>query len=878
MRIILTHEQTDFDAIASLFGVSLLNEDAIPVLPHRMNRNVKAFLHLYRDEFPFIEQRDLPGEVIDEIILVDTQSLITLKGMTKNTKVRVIDHHPLKEGLPDSWDITIVNTGANTTILVEALRERNGNLTPIEATLLLLGIYEDTGSLTYSRTTPRDLMAAAFLLEKGANLRIANNFLNIPLSKVQQELYEKIIAEAKHKHIYGYTVMIGCIDAGDIDEELSSIVHKIRDNYEPDALFVVVKLRSGLQMVARSTTDNIDVGKIAEYFGGGGHGRAAASLIRDRELKDLCIEIEKLLPKYIVPQITVAQIMSRDPQLLSPTTSARDSLEKMKRFGYEGFPVVDDDGKVIGLLTRRGVDRALTHKLNLPAFRLMESGDYHVHPNDPISDVQRLMAETGWGQLPVLDSETNEIIGIVTRTDILKTLTPEIKLPEQHNVASKLKSALPPERFRLLKIIAEVAEEQHVAFYIVGGFVRDLLLGSPSLDFDLVVEGNAIELAYALSERYGGRVTSHARFGTAKWHIDQSLIKETSPLGQIESLPNLETIDLVTARTEFYTYPTALPLVERGSIKLDLHRRDFTINTLAIRLDGKHFGELYDYWGGLNDLRRGLVRVLHSLSFVDDPTRILRAVRFEQRFGFKIEKRTMELLIDAVPLLDKLSGDRIRHEFNHIFLEKNIVEIFKRLDELNILESIFLGVQWNSWLENKLELLTRIKLSKKWRIDLDEKTLKCYLGYIFLVIHLSGDNVRSVIKRLKFPSELRETIYEVRQLFNNDGEIIKSSPTSQIVNLLDKHSALAIYAFYLAVDDLEIQENIEQYIEKWQFVRPTITGDDLRKMGLEPGPIYANILSDLRGAWLDGKIRNRDDERKLLDSIIAWHSKGENNH
>ena len=403
-------------------------------------------------------------------------------------------------------------------------------------------------------------------------------------------------------------------------------------------------------------------------------------------------------------------------------------------------------------------------------------------------------------------------------------------------------------------------------------------MGSPSLDFDLVVEGNAIELAYALSERYGGRVTSHARFGTAKWHIDQSLMKETSPLGQIESLPNLETIDLVTARTEFYTYPTALPLVERGSIKLDLHRRDFTINTLAIRLDGKHFGELYDYWGGLNDLKRGLVRVLHSLSFVDDPTRILRAVRFEQRFGFKIEKRTMELLIDAIPLLDKLSGDRIRHEFNHIFLEKNIVEIFKRLDELNILESIFLGVQWNSWLENKLELLTRIKLSKKWRIDLDEKTLKCYLGYIFLVIHLSGDNVRSVIKRLKFPSELRETIYEVRQLFNNDGEIIKSSPTSQIVNLLDKHSALAIYAFYLAVDDLEIKENIEQYIEKWQFVRPTITGDDLRKMGLEPGPIYANILSDLRGAWLDGKIRNRDDERKLLDSIIAWHSKGENNH
>ena len=179
----------------------------------------------------------------------------------------------------------------------------------------------------------------------------------------------------------------------------------------------------------------------------------------------------------------------------------------------------------------------------------------------------------------------------------------------------------------ILKEIAKIAQQQRSALYIVGGFVRDLLLGYPSLDFDLVVEGDAIKLAQSVREKLGGRVATHKRFGTAKWFLGPpSLAHPNTQDDETNSLPPSmapNTLDFITARREFYTHPTALPTIERGSIKLDLHRRDFTINTLALRLDGHHYGDLHDYWGGYNDLRQGLVRVLHSISFVDDPTRML---------------------------------------------------------------------------------------------------------------------------------------------------------------------------------------------------------------------------------------------------------------
>ena len=199
MHIILTHEQADFDAMASLLGAYLTYESSIPVLPRKLNRNVRAFITLYGMELPFIDPRDLPPEPIDKVTLVDTQSMISVKGMHAGSQVQIIDHHPIREELPTDWNVTSDEIGATATIFIEVLREQDIHLSTIQATLLLLGIYEDTGSLTYTRTTARDLNAASFLLEQGASLEIASDFLNHPLSLQQQELYDDLRSQCLHK-------------------------------------------------------------------------------------------------------------------------------------------------------------------------------------------------------------------------------------------------------------------------------------------------------------------------------------------------------------------------------------------------------------------------------------------------------------------------------------------------------------------------------------------------------------------------------------------------------------------------------------------------------------------------------------------------------
>ncbi|RPI85169.1 MAG: CBS domain-containing protein, partial [Chloroflexi bacterium] len=615
-------------------------------------------------------------------------------------------------------------------------------------------------------------------------------------------------------------------------------------------------------------------------FGGGGHSRAAAGLIKDRNLEDILTELKQRLNKVVHPAITVAQIMSRGPQLLQPRTPLEEVASRMQRFGYEGYPVVDE-GKVIGLVTRRAVDRALAHKLNLTAASLMDAGEVTVKPGDSISTLQQLMTDTGWGQIPVVHPESGKVIGIVTRTDLLKILTDDARYVGFLNLSGKLEAALPSDRHALLKIIAEAAHEQHCALYIVGGFVRDLLLEHPSQDFDLVVEGDAIALARWLSKRYGGKVTSHARFGTAKWYIkEKNGQRAVLPIPSLDVLP--EFVDLISARTEFYTHPTALPTVERGSIKLDLHRRDFTINTLALRLDGYHYGELHDYWGGLNDLRQRLVRALHSLSFVDDPTRMLRAVRFEQRFGFKIEVRTLQLLKEALELMARVSGDRIRHELDHILDESKASKMIARLEVLGVLEAIHPALYWNDWFQKKLEDLHDLNVDTFWNLGaagaeekgnirdlfLDNLPLKRVLGYMLWFIRLPLEEAVGVMNRLKISRDLVDKVVSARNLYREMPALVEKQ-TSEITFHLDEVPPLALFAVYLALDEELQRKRIIDYVTRYRQITSTISGDDLREMGLTPGPRYREILDRLRSAWLDREVETREEEQLLLKDLVG---------
>ena len=703
------------------------------------------------------------------------------------------------------------------------------------------------------------MRAAAWLLERGANLKIAADFLNPPLSNAQRSLYEELLDNSQTHHINGHRIVIACGDASDVDEEISTLAHKLRDLLDPDALFVVVSTQDGVRIVARSTSDAVDVSDVMAEFGGGGHDRAAAALIRDgngepplgiaqtEALEETCDKLLKALSTHVQPSITVAQIMSRGPQLLSLETPVKEVALLMQRTGFEGFPVLDD-GKVVGLLTRRAVDRALAHKLNLTAASLMEAGEVTVRPEDSLQYLQARMTDSGWGQVPVVGAE-GDVIGIVTRTDLLKTLAPPTTRASATDLAARLEEALPPERLELIRRVAAQAAKQHMAVYIVGGFVRDLLLEYPGQDFDIVVEGDAIALAKALGKKFGGRVTSHARFGTAKWFLDESSDLEPP------------TLDLISARTEFYEHPTALPTVERGSIKLDLHRRDFTINTLALRLDGHHYGELHDYWGGLADLERGILRVLHSLSFVDDPTRMLRAVRYEQRYGFEIESRTRQLMDEARPMLEKLSPERVRHELDRMLDEPNWYEMLTRLSSLGLLKAIHPDLP----LPDSRPLYS-VDEAVSYRPP-GLLPLNRTLAWLLWLSPLNSATVRTLSRRLRFPAALIKLLLAASKL-REDLHMLKDAKPSGWVKRLKDLPELAIYVVSLLTKG-ETKQALQDYLEKWQHIKPRTTGHDLKKLGLPPGPKYQNILDQLRAAWLDGDVKSEEEEADLLEQLLS---------
>jgi len=847
-----------------LLGAAKLYPDAVPVLPQRPNRNLRRFLVLYGDELPFLRAEDLPPELIERVILVDTQRLPPLKALTADVPRCIIDHHPPAPGLDLHACYGGGETGSTTTLLVEQIAEAGLNLSFVEATLLLLGVYEDTGSLTYATTTPRDLRIVGWLLEQGARLDMAREFLQYRLTPQQQQLYDQLVENTHTYRIRGQAVVITAARMGEYVEEISTVAHRLRDLLDPDALFVLVEQDNHVQMVARCTSEALDVGALAEQFDGGGHSRAAAALIRGRSLEAVWDQLVQALNAHIRPPVTVRDIMSFGVHTLPPDTTVAQAEELMRRYGHEGFPVVEE-GRVVGVLTRGEIDRALQHRLNqAPIHTFMHQGQITVSPQDGVEQVQEVMIQHNVGQVPVV--EGGQVVGIVTRTDLIKLWGQPLRPSRAQEIAARMEAALPPSLLSLLREVSQTAEEMNSTLYVVGGFVRDLLLGAPTLDLDLVVEGDAIRLARRLAEKHGGRVRSHARFGTAKWILDW-------PDGEMP-IPYL---DFVTARTEFYERPTALPQVERSSIRQDLHRRDFTINTLAIDLTPARWGELLDFYGGERDLKEGYIRVLHSLSFVEDPTRILRAVRLEQRLGFRIEERTEELLRNALDLLDHTTAERIRQEFYLILQEQRPCDIIYRLKELGVLQQLHPHLECGTWLRARFCRMRRVLREEGWPLAGEARETPDPAWYLaLLTFRLSEGDLRAFLSRLRIVSREADLVRQVYGLHQCLPSLEKERQRpSTLVRWLEPASREALFMLWVVTDSPLAREQIESYDHIYREVQPLLTGKDLKQMGLEPGPLFGNLLEALRRARLDGQVESRADEEALIEELLShWARQG----
>ena len=411
---------------------------------------------------------------------------------------------------------------------------------------------------------------------------------------------------------------------------------------------------------------------------------------------------------------------------------------------------------------------------------------------------------------------------------------------------SQLEAALSTERMQLLHLVSDEATRRRLSLYIVGGSVRDLVLGRRLNDFDLTVEGDAIALARSLASKHGGGVTAHTKFGTATWFLPKNLTLETE---------THDTLDLISARSETYKHPAALPIVKLGRITDDLRRRDFTINALAIRLDGSHFGEVRDDLNGMHDLQKGIVRVLDPRSFIDDPTRMYRAVRYEKRHGFKIAEDTLALLPAARDFIEKLSAQRIRHELELILEELNAVAMLARLDELGLLSVIH-------------PALSNYNQSNLATLKSDDMPLQnAQSRWVLWLMHLSEQEIESVNARLRFTADLLKTLRSASRLNANLTAVVGLKP-SRTVDLLEGYSLRAIEVVSHVAQDREIKNILSRYLSEWRHVKPKTTGHDLKKRGIPPGPKYAEILRRLRAAWLDGEVKSEEEEKKMLESRI----------
>ena len=414
---------------------------------------------------------------------------------------------------------------------------------------------------------------------------------------------------------------------------------------------------------------------------------------------------------------------------------------------------------------------------------------------------------------------------------------------DNQNLAELLKRSLGENRLRLLHLVIEHATLGGLPLYVVGGSVRDLVLRRAVNDFDLTVEGDAIALARSLAKKYGGSVTGHTKFGTAKWFLPRDLKADHDPL------------DLVSARSETYKHPAALPTVAFGTIEDDLHRRDFTVNAMAVRLDGSHFGELRDDFHGMDDLQKGIVRVLHPRSFMDDPTRMYRAVRYEGRYGFKIAEDTLALISEGCSFVEKLSPQRIRHELDLILDEPNAVAMLKRLDELDLLSCIH-------------PALVNFNRSKLATLESEDPALQTRNSrWALWLMHLTDQDIEFINDRLHFTADLLKVLRSIALLETNLTALAGLKP-SEAVAVLEGYSFKALEVVSAALPEGEIKNTLNQYLSEWWHVKPQTTGHDLKKRGIPPGPKYTEILRRLRAAWLDEEVKTKEEEIRLLDTIL----------
>ncbi|MGI6434904.1 MAG: CBS domain-containing protein [Syntrophomonadaceae bacterium] len=867
MDIIVSHTALDFDGLAAMVAANLLHPQAVKVFSGTLSANVKRFMGLYKDLIDISQPTALNHKEVKKMIVVDTANAARLDRLRElvnqpGMHLKVYDHHP---PMPDDLrgernEIHLI--GATTTILVEEIIDKGIELSAFDATILALGIYEDTGSLLFSSTTARDLKAAAFLLEKGANLNVVAGFIDQPLSRNQRRLMQELLNGTMRYHIKDYDVVLASCHSNEF-VGLVTVTERLLTIENCDAVFVIASQGGKLNIIGRSRTANIPVNEVLETFAGRGHSKAASARIKGQDAGEIIPRLLESLKEKTKSPLVAKDIMSSPVKTVSVYVTMEEAGKTMLRYGHTGMPVVDNN-QMVGMISRRDVDKARQHDLgHAPVKGFMTARVITARPDTPVSDIQKAMISHDIGRVPVLDGDAN-IVGIVSRTDVLRTLHGE-DYPEDHTVLytavnsreetllALMQERLPSQLMTILRQIGEVADKAAFQVYLVGGLVRDLLLKVSNFDVDLVVEGDGPEFARLLGEALSARVRVHQRFKTAVLVMADGF-----------------KIDIASARAEYYEFPAALPQVQRSSIKEDLYRRDFTINTLAIALNPSRFGDLIDFFGGRRDIEEGIIRILYNLSFVEDPTRIIRAIRFEQRYRFNMEADTLRFARDAIErrMLGHLSYGRILNELIIILNEKDPLSALRRMQEIGVWDYIFpeidLGrLDWND--------MRRINILIGWWQERYQITgVQGWLVYLlYFLSTLAREAALLAVSRYPLSKAAYRSIDEsflapALSVSYRDNPDIRPS---DIDADLKRWTWEGILYLLLCIKDEPTWEKVVHYLDQKERVAVSINGQTLIDLGIAPGPMFAAIFAELYNLKLNGVLKDHRDE---LEMVKKW--------
>lgn len=875
--VITAHNNADFDALAAMIAASKLYPGAVLVFPGSQEKTLRNFfIESATYFFNFKNVKEIDVDSVEILVMVDTRQRSRLGHVhaildKPDIEVHAYDHHPdsdddvpYSSGIVNSW-------GATTSILSLEMQKAGMRLTEEEATILGCGIFEDTGSFTFSSTTAHDFSAAAWLREQGMDLNVISDILHRDLTAEQVAILNDLLESSTTHEINGVVVTIAEISLKHYVGDFALLVHKMLDIQNIRILFALGRMQDRIVLVARSRTTDVDVGHICSSLGGGGHSYAASANIKDRTLAQVKDELFALLYTHINPQLLVKDLMSSPPLMVETRATIDDAVDLMSRFGLKAVPVIEPDtNRCAGVLDAAIATRAQGHELGhiaVEEYMLRECSV--INPHSDLYPVIEIIIGQRQRLAPVV--EDGEVVGVITRTDLINTLIeepariPETLQPEKNrerNVRSLMRERLNRENYALLESAGKLGQEMGFPLYVVGGFVRDLLLRRPTADMDIVVEGDGIAFAKALAARLNGRVRAHHKFKTAVLIYTQDDATEEKH------------IDVATARLEYYEYPAALPTVELSSIKMDLYRRDFTINALAVQLNPGSFGRLVDFFSAQRDIKERTLRVLHSLSFVEDPTRMLRAVRFEQRYDFEIGGQTRRLIKNALQLklLERLSGTRLFHEFKLILEEHYPLSCLRSMAKLEMLAAIHPKLELTPNREALLEEIDRV-LNWYRLLYVEPQPDPWKVNLLGLCAAWAPEDVETLMRRFNFTQKLANDFTTTReQLVSVTEELLqwnnRSGPLSELHQILSPVSLEGVLYLMARSRHDHIKRNVSQYLSNLRFMDVEVGGKDLMAMGLPPGPAMGKILQKVLAAKIDGKATSMIEQVKLAQKLV----------